>query len=64
MIKKNAFLAVFRISADLNNRIDGTSKADGLVVNSVALGSQHPEGLLVVQDGHNVMPKDRKISNL
>ncbi|WP_286270937.1 phytase [Thalassotalea hakodatensis] len=55
--QNNSFLGVFRISADLNNQIDGASETDGLAVTSVALGSQHPDGLLVVQDGHNVMPK-------
>lgn len=33
--------------------IDGTSETDGLDVTSVALGEKYPQGIVVVQDGHN-----------
>lgn len=36
--------------------IDGASETDGLAVRSAPLGDRFPEGLLVVQDGRNLMP--------
>lgn len=51
------FLGVFSIGANWQNNIDGASETDGLAVTSTYLGPQLPNGLLVVQDGHNVMPK-------
>lgn len=48
---------VIRIDLDAERSIDGVSETDGLEVTSVTLGALFPEGMLVVQDGHNVMPE-------
>lgn len=37
--------------------IDGASETDGLAVSSAYLGEGYPQGLLVVQDGRNLMPQ-------
>lgn len=54
------WLGSFRITADIENGIDGASETDGLAISSVNLGSRYPQGLLVVQDGRNVMPSDKQ----
>lgn len=54
---KNKYLGVFEIGANWPQLIDGASETDGLAVTSTDLGKQLPNGLLVVQDGHNVLPK-------
>lgn len=54
------FLGVFKIGTNWQQLIDGASETDGLATTSSNLGSQLPNGLLVVQDGHNVMPKSRQ----
>ena len=36
--------------------IDGTTETDGLEVSSANFGFGYEEGLLVIQDGHNLMP--------
>jgi 3-phytase len=46
-----------RIDMDAKNGIDGVSETDGLEVSSFNLGGAFNEGLLVVQDGHKVMPE-------
>ena len=46
----NRYLGSFYIGADIT---DGTEDTDGLEVTSSALGSLHPNGILVVQDGYN-----------
>ncbi|HSC67937.1 MAG TPA: phytase [Cellvibrio sp.] len=48
---------VFRIDMDASRGIDGVSETDGLEVTHVNLGDSFPEGMLVVQDGHKVMPE-------
>ena len=53
----NTFLGAFDIDSNWQDMIDGVSETDGLAVTSTALGKQLPNGLLVVQDGRNVMPK-------
>lgn len=53
----NKYLGVFEVGANWSALIDGASETDGLAVTSQNLGSQLPNGLLVVQDGHKVMPK-------
>lgn len=53
----NQFLGAFDIVNNWQNMVDGVSETDGLAVTSTALGEQLPNGLLVVQDGRNVMPK-------
>jgi 3-phytase len=52
----NEYLGKFGIIADRTRGIDGVSDTDGLEVVSVALNSQFPGGLLVVQDGSNDLP--------
>ena len=49
-------LGTFAITADLTKGIDGVSETDGLAATSAPLGKHYPAGLLVVQDGHNVLP--------
>lgn len=53
-------LGSFRIGVNFDKGIDGASETDGLAVSSVSLGEQYPDGLLVVQDGRNVMPGDKQ----
>lgn len=48
----------FRISMNVALGIDGTSETDGLHVSSENFGGAFSEGLLVVQDGHNVLPSE------
>lgn len=48
---------IVRIDLDATNNIDGVSETDGLEVSSVNFGGEFSEGLLVVQDGHKVMPE-------
>ena len=50
------YVGRFNIGMNSKAGIDGASETDGLDVTSTALGSAYPEGLLVVQDGRNVMP--------
>jgi 3-phytase len=52
----NELLGVFEISANKALGIDAVSETDGIEVTSVALSDRFPKGLLVVQDGRNVMP--------
>lgn len=47
---------VVRIQLDAEKNIDGSSETDGLDVTSLNLGGAFSEGMLVVQDGHKVMP--------
>lgn len=56
----NRYLGSFQISMNLAKMLDGASETDGLDMVSVPLGSEFPHGLLVVQDGHNVMPSDKQ----
>ncbi|TMN90428.1 3-phytase [Pseudoalteromonas phenolica] len=53
----NEFLGVFKVGVNWASMIDGASETDGLAVTSSYLGEALPNGLLVVQDGHNVMSK-------
>ncbi len=48
---------VIRIDLDAEKSIDGVSETDGLEVTHANLGGAFPEGMLVVQDGHKVMPE-------
>ncbi|MEW5249209.1 phytase [Microbulbifer sp. 2201CG32-9] len=50
------FVGRFRVAANLQLGIDGSSETDGLDVTSAMLGADYPQGLLVVQDGRNRMP--------
>lgn len=56
----NRYLGSFQIGLNLAANIDGASETDGLDITSVSLGQAFPKGLLVVQDGHNVMPSDKQ----
>ena len=56
----NAFVGSFHIVADPERGIDGVSETDGLDVSSANLGAQFPDGLLVVQDGRNLSPRERQ----
>jgi 3-phytase len=48
---------VIRIDMDADRGIDGVSETDGLEVTHANLGGTFGEGMLVVQDGHKVMPE-------
>ncbi|GJL93762.1 MAG: 3-phytase [Hyphococcus sp.] len=52
------FVGTFAIIADGASGIDGASETDGLDVTSAPLGDKFPKGLLVVQDGRNVLPPE------
>ena len=52
------YVGRFKIGMNSKAGIDGASETDGLDVTSTALSSAYPEGLLVVQDGRNVMPAE------
>jgi 3-phytase len=56
----NAFVGLFHVVADPARGIDGVSETDGLDVSSAALGTRFPDGLLVVQDGRNLAPRERQ----
>ena len=49
----------FRIVADEAAGIDGVSETDGIAVSPRALPA-YPEGILVVQDGYNVLPPENQ----
>ena len=52
------FIGHFRVDANLDKGIDGSSETDGLDVTSTPLGAAYPQGLLIVQDGRNRMPSE------
>ena len=52
------YLGRFRISLNSNRGIDGASQTDGLAVSGAYLGEKYPQGLVVVQDGRNLMPHE------
>jgi 3-phytase len=56
----NAFVGLFHIVADPARGIDGVSETDGLDVVSAPLGARFPDGLLVVQDGRNLSPREKQ----
>lgn len=56
----NEFAGKFSIVANETLGIDGASETDGLEVTSYPLGPKFPDGLLVVQDGRNLMPAARQ----
>ena len=51
-----ALRGVFKVGLNVHQGIDGASETDGLDVTSADLGGVFSEGMLVVQDGRNVMP--------
>lgn len=56
----NEYLGKFAVVANSEAAIDGASETDGLDIVSTPLGERFPEGLLVVQDGRNLMPAERQ----
>ncbi len=52
-----AYRGSVRVGFNAEQKIDGTSETDGIAVNGAAFGKQFPQGILVVQDGFNLMPK-------
>lgn len=50
------YIGTFRIALNGKTKIDGASDTDGIEVTSANLGGDYSEGMLVVQDGFNVMP--------
>jgi len=56
----HAFVGEFHVVANQGLGIDGSSETDGLDVVGAPLGSDYPAGLLVVQDGRNLMPAQRQ----
>jgi 3-phytase len=56
----NAFVGKFHVVANESLGVDGSSETDGLDVVSYPLGAEFPAGLLVVQDGRNLMPAARQ----
>jgi 3-phytase len=57
---ENAFVGTFHIVADPERGMDGVSETDGLDVTGANLGARYPDGLLVVQDGRNLSPRERQ----
>ena len=55
-LHSHRLVGTFDIQENTAAGIDGVSETDGLDATSLALGPRFPDGLLVVQDGHNVMP--------
>jgi 3-phytase len=56
----HTFVGRFHVVANEALGIDGSSETDGLDVVSAPLGADYPAGLLVVQDGRNLMPAQRQ----
>lgn len=56
----NAYVGHFHIVANPARGIDGASETDGLEVTSAPLGARFPSGLLVVQDGRNIAPREKQ----
>jgi 3-phytase len=52
------YVGRFRIVLNAASGIDGASETDGLAVSSAYLGEKYPQGLVVVQDGRNLMPHE------
>ncbi|MDC8832345.1 phytase [Alteromonas gilva] len=52
----NRLLGTFKIGLNRQAAIDGVSETDGLEVTSMPMGDTYPAGLMVVQDGRNVLP--------
>ena len=54
------YLGRFRIVLNAETGIDGASETDGLTVSSAYLGEKYPQGLVVVQDGRNLLPNNNQ----
>lgn len=55
---KPPYLGSFRVGLNSNQGIDGTTETDGLEVSTFNFGPDYPEGLVVIQDGFNLMPEE------
>ncbi|MEV7898654.1 phytase [Streptomyces cyaneofuscatus] len=55
----NAYEGGFRV-APANSRLDGSEECDGAAALNVPLGSRYPNGLLVVQDGHDAPGEENR----
>ncbi|WP_097877860.1 phytase [Streptomyces sp. ms184] len=58
----NEYEGGFRVTA-ANGTLDGSEECDGAAVLNAPLGSKYPNGLLVVQDGHDSPGGDRGATN-
>jgi 3-phytase len=56
----NEFVGKFHVVANEARGVDGASETDGLDVVSAPLDADFPAGMLVVQDGRNLMPGARQ----
>ena len=54
------YLGRFRIVLNAESGVDGASETDGLTVSSAYLGDKYPQGLVVVQDGRNLLPDNNQ----
>ncbi|WP_430462951.1 phytase [Thalassolituus sp. LLYu03] len=54
------YVGRFRVGINAEKGIDGASETDGLTVTSQALGADYPAGMLVVQDGRNLLPDENQ----
>ena len=52
------YIGRFRVGINAAAGIDGASETDGLTVTSANLGDDYPAGMLVVQDGRNMLPDE------
>ncbi|MBT5331320.1 MAG: phytase [Porticoccaceae bacterium] len=51
------YLGSFRIVDDILAGVDGSEETDGLALSNQYLGENYPKGMLVVQDGFNLNPR-------
>ncbi|MEQ8509589.1 MAG: phytase [Rhodospirillaceae bacterium] len=49
----HAYRGTFAVVDNVSLNVDGTGETDGLDVVAVPVGPDYPQGMLVVQDGHN-----------
>ncbi|MFC3051935.1 phytase [Kordiimonas pumila] len=56
----HAYIGSYRVIADSENGIDGSSETDGLDIISTPLGSKFPYGVFVAQDGRNISPAENQ----
>jgi len=55
--KPFTYVGSFRVGLNDELVIDGTSETDGIEVSSAFFNHKFPNGLIVIQDGHNLMPE-------
>ena len=56
----HSLAGTFDIGINWEKGIDGVSETDGLDASNLNFGEGFPEGIMVVQDGHNVMPTENQ----